>query len=83
MSPCIFSLTQNVGSKVGSVNKAVPTLLRNTVLWSQVHERWALGDELLSMQGMPMFTKRPWRAEFWDTVSEASKRHLAGDPFSI
>ena len=79
MSPMLFSLTQNPGSKGGSMGRHVPTLLRNTILWSQHHQRWALGDELLAMQSLPMFSDRPWRSEFWDTVSEAAKRTVAGD----
>ena len=80
LQPQLFSLTQNVGSKGGSMSRGVPTIIRNSVLWSQQKERWALGDELFAMQGVPMWDRRPWPDSFWQTVTEGQKRQLAGDP---
>ena len=81
----ICNPSQNCGAIMGALTAFVPTLLQNSVVWSQLHQHPLIGREHLFVMGVPAFSREmsgafepPWLDKMLE-LDDSSLKAFAGN----
>jgi hypothetical protein len=72
----IYNIRHVAGEKLGHLTQFCPTLLRGSVLWSQLELRPLLGEEHLCIQGVPAVANGRFRPSWGDLLPSLSQKEL-------